>query len=287
MRIATVRLFASAFLGLASAPGLAHDLWLEPSDFSPEPGRAVALHLHLGHGRDIEAIGRPADRLLRFSVTDPGGREAPIRGVDGQKPAGILRPPEPGLQVVGYHTKPLVHRLSARRFRRVLTEEGLEQVRQSRLMSGTDDRDTTERYWRCLKALISVGEDSSGGRDRALGLPLELVAAFDPRRVDGGSPLPLTLLFRGRPLAGAQVVAHSLVEPHRRQEARSGPDGTLVLALEGPGPWRVHAVHMIPAEPATGVEWESFWTALSFELPAAATPPRGAPAPTSVTGTTD
>lgn len=280
MRSSTVWLLAGFLLAAGASRVMAHDLWLEPAEFSPMSGQAVAVHLHLGHGGDAEAIGRPGDRLLRFSLIDPQGREEPVPGLAGQDPAGFLRPKAPGLYLLAYHTSPLTHRLSASRFRQVLEEEGLEEIHQRRVEAGTDGDDTTERYWRCLKALLAVGDGEAPGTDRALGLPLELVAEFDPRSADLSQPLPFRLSYRGEPLAGTRVIAHPLAFEDPASEdsegpvsARSDEEGVVHLTLPHAGGWRAHAVHMVEAPAESGVEWESFWAALSFELPGRAAPP--------------
>jgi uncharacterized GH25 family protein len=64
------------------------------------------------------------------------------------------------------------------------------------------DQPGREIYSRCAKALlVTPGADSeSGGFDREIGLPLELVPERPPARLSEGEALPVRLLHEGRPL---------------------------------------------------------------------------------------
>ncbi|HEX5719080.1 MAG TPA: DUF4198 domain-containing protein, partial [Thermoanaerobaculia bacterium] len=105
----------------------------------------------------------------------------------------------------------------------------------------------------------------SSGYDRELGLELELIPERDPYALKPGEALPVRLLYRGKPLDGALVVA--IAPPDARVSARTA-GGRVSLALDRPGLWLIKAVHMIPAPEGSGAEWESLWASLTFELPA-------------------
>ncbi len=83
--------------------------------------------------------------------------------------------------------------------------------------------------------------------------------------------MPLRLLYQGRPLAGALIVAfqHDRAQEEKSM-ARSDTDGRVRLPLRRAGRWLVKAVHMVPAPPGSGAEWESLWASLTFEMPPAA-----------------
>ncbi len=57
--------------------------------------------------------------------------------------------------------------------------------------------------------------------------------------------------------------------------ARTDVHGRVRLPLGGAGVWMVKAVHMIPAPPGSGADWESFWASLTFALPARPAARRG------------
>ena len=80
-----------------------------------------------------------------------------------------------------------------------------------------------------------------------------------------GESLPVRLLHRGKPLAGALVVAMSKASPEDRIAIRSDAGGRAELRLDRPGLWMVKAVHMIPAPAGSAADWESLWASLTFE----------------------
>src|SRR4029079_5497255 len=107
---------------------------------------------------------------------------------------------------------------------------------------------------------------------RPAGLELEIVPEKNPYQLVPGAELPVRLLYRGKPLAGAMVYALSL--RHRDKTAadriaqRTGRDGRVSLRLPEGGFWLIEAVHMIPAPRDTGVSSSSSWASLTFDLPA-------------------
>jgi uncharacterized GH25 family protein len=145
--------------------------------------------------------------------------------------------------------------------------EGLEAISAQRAKRGQTGEPVKEVYSRCAKSLVAVGGGAGAGFDRALGLPLELVPEVNPYTLKGGGELPVRLLYQGKPLAGALVMALQKDRPEPKLTARSDSKGRVKLRLDRPGVWLVKAVHMVPVARETGADWESFWASLTFEMP--------------------
>lgn len=264
---------AVAFLALVSlaAPSVAHVFWLEPSSYHVESGSRVGLSFREGHGAG-HRIPRNESRLERFEVHGPGGVQA-VPGANGLDPAGILPPPQDGFYVAGYSNTPAPHRLPAARFERYLVEEGLESVVAVRRQRGESDQPGVERFYRCAKSLFEVGEAGEEGETGnwaiPLGLTLELIPD-NPYRLVAGDTLDLQLLFRGKPLAGALVVAvaRDAADGAETSTVRQRSDrlGRVRLPLNATGRWLVKTVHMAPAPPEAQVDWESWWGSLTFAV---------------------
>ena len=77
--------------------------------------------------------------------------------------------------------------------------------------------------------------------------------------------MPLRLIYEGKPLEGALVVAFNKTEPLKKRKARTDKDGRVQFDFNRPGVWLVTAVHMLPAPPKTNADWESVWASLTFE----------------------
>ena len=76
----------------------------------------------------------------------------------------------------------------------------------------------------------------------------------------------MRLVFEGKPLAKALVVAMNQAEPEKKISARTDSRGRATLASRERGVWLVKAVHMIPAPAGVDADWESVWTSLTFEF---------------------
>lgn len=241
----------------------AHDLWIEPSSFRPVPGERVAVRLRVGQAFRGDPVPRMEERIERFAAVGPGG-EVPLRGVEGADPAGFATLPAPGTWIFVYYSDHASVELEGPKFESYLAEEGLERISRLRAQRGQTAARSREIYSRCAKALVAAGNGPAKGFDRVLGLPLELVPETSPSGLPAGGELPVILLFRGKPLAGALVVAVPHDAPEAKVSGRTGRDGRVRLRLDKKGDWLVKAVHMEPAPAESGADWESFWASFTF-----------------------
>ncbi len=250
---------------------VAHDYWIEPSNFRFEPGGRVLLYLRVGESFNGKPATPAITQIKRFHI-DSATRQfqvLPLR----RDPAGMARLMESGLQVVSFENTPSYLELPAERFNSYLQAEGLETVLQARREAGSSDQPGKEAYSRCAKSLLwvdghSPAEDGSNHPDKPVGLTLELLSETNPYRLQAPAPLTVQLLYEGQPVTGALVMALNKSAPNEVQRARSGSDGRAEFNLRRSGPWLVKAVHMVPAAAPAPEDWRSYWASLTFELPA-------------------
>jgi uncharacterized GH25 family protein len=258
---------------LAGGALRAHDLWIEPSAFTPAPGQHVAVRLRVGQGFRGDPVPRDPKLMERFAALGAKG-EVPIPGVPNTEPAGFASFADPGLEVLVYDSRREPIELEGAKFEEYLREEGLQNVISLRAKRGQSAAPGREVFSRCAKALVAVGggggKDAGGrGYDRVAGLPLELVPEKNPYTLTGGGDLPVRLLYAGKPLADVLVMALQKGRAGEAVSARSDAKGRVALHLDGPGVWLVKAVHMVAAPKEAGADWESFWASVTFEIPAA------------------
>jgi uncharacterized GH25 family protein len=250
---------------LGAAPAWAHDFWIEPSTFTPAPGARVAVHLRVGQEFKGDPVPRTDARIERFAAVGPAG-EAPIPGVDGTDPAGFATLAQPGLYLLVFDSDRAAVELPGPKFEEYLGLEGLERIHDLRARKNQTALPGREVYSRNVKSLLTVGSPAGAkGYDRVLGLDLELIPGKDPTRLANTEKLPLRLLYRGAPLAGAKVVALRKDRPKPAAETRTDKKGYAELPIDGPGIWLIKAVHMIPAPKGANADWESFWASLTFQ----------------------
>jgi len=260
---------AGLLLAVLSTPALlAHNFWIEPTTFTPAPGQRVAVRLRVGAELQGDPVPRDPNLIKRFVAVGPSG-EAPVPGVPNTEPAGFEAFAAPGLYTIVYDSGRSPVELDAAKFETYLKEEGLEAVTAARARQGKSAASAKEVFSRCAKALIAVGGPGSAhnqGFDRVFGQRIELVAEKNPYTLAGGGELPVRLLYQGKPLAGALVMALQRGRPDKIT-ARSDTKGRATLKLDRPGFWLIKAVHMIPAPADAGADWESLWASLTFALP--------------------
>lgn len=258
------------FSWYSNGPSFAHDMWIEPKTFQPSVDSIVGVGLRIGdQPAEAKPVIRDPQRIIRFVAVDATG-ETPIIGRSGMEPAGLLRSPSAGLRVVGYHSQASFLELAANTFESYLAEEGLEHISALRAQRGQQDTNGKERYTRCLKSLLAVGQTTEHEHDRVLGLPLEFVAEQNPDMQKTDTLFSAHLLFAGKPLAGALVEAKPLNGGEPILTARTDTRGRVSFRFPVSGAWMLNAVHMIEA-PKDGqhaeADWESYWASLTFELP--------------------
>lgn len=269
MPMPTLRPFGLALLVVAlAAPAVrAHDFWIEPSTFTPTSGQRVALRLRVGQNLQGDPLPRDPRLLQRFLAAGPSG-DAPVPGVPNTEPAGVTAFQDPGLYTIVYDSGRSPVELDAAKFETYLKDEGLEKISALRARRGQSAAGAKEVFSRCAKSLIDVAGGADGtGWDRVFGQRLELVAEKNPYTLRAGGELPVHLLYEGKPLAGALVVALQRDRPEAKVATRSDAKGRVRLKLDRPGFWLVKAVHMIAAPRETAADWESFWASLTFEVP--------------------
>lgn len=245
-------------------PLVAHDMWIEPTTFSPEVGQIVSVRLRVGQDLLGDPLVLDPSLVKEFLVQDGDGRR-PIVRRDGSDPAGLLRVATPGLLVIGYRSHPSAIEIAADTFNQYLKDEGLDAVLATRASRGESGAAAHEFFSRCAKSLVFSGSASEARADRPLGFTLELVAERNPYTVGPDQDLPVRLLYENHPLAGALVVAMNRVNPAEKLSARTDKDGRVRFKVRPGGMWLIKAVHMVPAPAGTHAEWASFWASLTFE----------------------
>ena len=257
----------------------AHDFWIEPGNFRPAVGAKVPLRLLVGQDFAGATTVYLPETFERYDVTGPDGQK-PVAGVPGDDPAGHFTLTRPGSYVVAYRSTLFTVTFDTlAEFERYLEKEGLERIKTLRTYDSMDGggraapgaaaggppkgKVIREDYSRSAKALVMAGKPGTSA-DRVLGLRLELVAEKNPYLA---ARVPLRLIYEGKPLEGALVVAFNKTEPLKKLKARTDKNGRVQFDFNRPGVWLVTAVHMLSAPSKTNADWESVWASLTFERP--------------------
>ena len=268
LRPGFIAAFAAAFL-FAGAPLAAHEFWLEVTDYKPGKGDVVAVTHFVGENFKGESFPFVGNWFKRYEIAD-AKQTRNAESTDGNDPALKLTLSEPGLTILAYQSNPNAITFETwAKFKKYLKDEGLEGFEAAHRNKGKPQTGIHEYYTRCAKALIGVA--GGKGADRAVGLPLELVALRNPYDLSAGDRLPVRVLFKGKPVGGVLIKAFDKETPMKPLRVRTDTAGRAEIPLLKSGVYLLNAVHMM--EP-TDIDvkgqtyhWQSMWASLTFALP--------------------
>lgn len=130
-----------------------------------------------------------------------------------------------------------------------------------------------EAYTRYAKSLVQAG-DGGGRGDRAVGMPLELVAETNPYARPAGADVAVRLLWRDQGYPNAQItVFRKFVGCEATTTTvRTDAGGRAAIPVESGGRFLLNAVYMMEPSVETRARirdaaWESLWASLTYELP--------------------
>src|SRR6185503_4821655 len=113
-----------AALSILAAPALAHDFWIEPSTYRPQPLQRFAVRLRVGNDFLGDPVPRDEALLVRFVAAGSDG-ERPVAGVHGRDPAGIAQAPTGGTFVMAYESRGSVAELTPDKMALYAEQEGV------------------------------------------------------------------------------------------------------------------------------------------------------------------
>jgi len=241
----------------------AHDFWIEPSTFHPLPGTAVAVGLRVGQNFVGDPVPRYSASIEQFVIRQ-GGSEQPIGGSDNIDPAGFFRADGQSTAVIAYRSTGSYIELPADKFEDYLRQYGLERIIDLRAGRGERAKPGRERFYRFAKALLT-GRQPSAAVAKPLGFAYEIVPEDDP--TTRLAPFRGLILYNGKPLADALVVAILHSDPSTQLTVRSDRQGAFSFVLPHAGVWLIKSVHMVRAGFFSDADWESLWASLTFEAP--------------------
>jgi len=254
-----MKLRLAAFLALALTSGAAHDLYLV-TGIAGAQGKVCA---RVGEHFPDSMNAVTADRVDRFAVRGGADFKATAKVEGKQYCAPMTGVPAGPVEMV---VTPRFIELKPEQFAEYIHGEGFTQVEKLRKERGETGKTGRELYSRYAKLL--AGSDATA----VLGHALEIVPHKDPATLAPGEALEVQVLFRGQPLADAQVAAvYSGFKPKGHEwpvVTRTDANGMATLKLDRPGLWYARMIHMVPSENDPDFQWRSFFATLTFTVPA-------------------
>lgn len=258
---------------------VAHEFWIEPSSFQPEPSKSLTVDLLIGTNfLGSSAIYAP-DQIEAFSfLRTVVGKQSELREITGRygdRPAGTIVAGQKGFHIILHQTAPI--RLtydSAEKFDKFAREKGFNQALAQHQALGLPRNKITEKYQRFAKSLIAVGGSISArmGEDRLLGLAIELVAEANPYQSPSLQNMPVRLFASGKPLANAQITVFTRHNPRHVEKAKyvTNSEGRISFVVLPGRDYLVDSVILqLPdkSDDEASAMWVSNWASLTFQIP--------------------
>lgn len=253
-----------------STPAFAHDCWLQPDKFYIGLEALLFARLVVGHRmkpeKELPLEKAMTPRLELF--TNKGCIGLLPLFAEGDIPAvkyhhGVEGP---GLLVMDRDFTAI--NLNNEKFSTYLTHEMHTELLPMVEFSSHDEQ--KERYARCMKALIQVGDNSDGEiHDKVIGQKLEIILDYNPCHCKPGDFINITVLFEGRPLAGRYVTIYqkNLQSQVSEKFVKTDQNGRAAFRVNGPGICLIRLVHLYPCPDNESLDWESYWSSFCFEIP--------------------
>lgn len=261
---------------LIVVPVAAHDMFLVVPDHYVASDSTVTISLYNGTFEKSEnTIDR--DRMVDVTVVDGKGQST--HPTDDQwsenETVTVLsfEAGAPGTHVVGVSTKSRVIELSAEDFNEYLEHDGVLDVLEARRKAGLLDSPARELYAKHVKTILQVGERATESWKHRLGYPIEIVPSTNPAQLCPGDLFPFTVLADGEPATNQLFYAsheghlgHGDGGDHREAvSGRTDRSGIGRVELSTGGRWYVRLIRMVES-PDEGVDYESNWATLTFEV---------------------
>jgi uncharacterized GH25 family protein len=250
----------------------AHDFWVQPKEYWVQPQAVTPLTLQVGHGAFRQRSPIPLTRITRFEAIAPNGTAMALRErlhLGAATEDGDMQLLDPGTYLLVLETNDHAQsHLPAIRFNDYLKTEGLTPALEERQRLHRMDADGSENYSRYAKAIVQVGGADAGPQEavtKPLGLPLEILLERSPYALPHAATLPILVIYRGQPLAGALVkftnLEHDAVplEIHRTDLA-----GRATFLMPNEGSWLLNVIWTQPLPKSRETDFETFFSSVSF-----------------------
>ncbi len=238
-------------LGLGSGAAWAHDLWITCQNAHPNK----PLNLELGYGHAFpQSQAVDASLVVTPYVVGPQGKVETKS--TGERRFVTTKPLTPGTYLV-------------------LSGRGAQWYTKSPTGTQHKPKDQVPEALRCVrsvkfaKAVVNLG-GARGEVSQPVGQTLEVVPLVNPAGLKVGQDLPVLVLFEGKPLPKALVLATFAGFSGRKNTfafaAKTDKQGKALVRLWHPGQWLVTAKHKTPFADKAKCDHHLYAASLTFEL---------------------
>ena len=259
---------------VASAPAMAHEMFLKPENSRQEPGSAQVVQLINGT-LDKSENGVTRDRMADVSIVAGGNVTKPDTSDwrDDENSSYLdYSSGEAGTQVIGVSTKARVLAMSPDEFIAYLKHDGVPDTL-TIFEANNTLAEVRERYSKHVRTIVQVGEEKSDTYATKLGYPVEIILDQNPYELRFGDDIGFQVLYDGKPVAN-QLVRASYEGFHGHDDSgghinsydmRTDENGRAGFLLNNKALWYISLIHMQKIDDPDA-DYESNWATITFRV---------------------
>jgi len=191
-QLGVLGLCLALILGVTCYQAIAHDMWLDVRDYTPQVNEEITLTLAYGH--HFPARGFMAQKDLdEIYMLDQKGNRVNIKPYSDVEFKGEKPLKKEGTYLVVAKKKGGFFTKTTEGYKRGCTKKGLKNVIKCTYSA---------KY---SKAIVNVGKAGGKTFSKALGHELEIIPLADPGNLQEGDYLPIKVMFKGKPLSSTHV----------------------------------------------------------------------------------
>jgi len=259
-----------AALTLGASLLYAHDLFIRLDSYFLAPNAAVTVRVINGTFFKSENwITR--DRVTDIAMVTAAGRTRIdttrwSASRDSLTTLLAIRTGAAGVMVLGASTKARDLHLEAADFNEYLKVDGIPDVLEARRQNNELGLAAWERYAKHVKAIVQVGDVTTGPFDVVLGYPAEIVALVNPYTLKAGGTMRIRVLVKGQPVANQLVIVggDGARGPIADRSLRTNAAGELSFSITEAGSWFAKTINMTRVRGQAELDYESQWATLTF-----------------------
>lgn len=259
-----------AALTLGASLLYAHDMFIRLDSYFLAPNSSVVVRVINGTFFKSENwITR--DRVTDISMVSATGR-ARIDTTQWSASRDSLttllsvRTGAAGVVVLGASTKARDLHLEAADFNEYLRVDGIPDVLEARRQNNELGLAAWERYAKHVKAVVQVGDNTSGPFDTVLGYPAEIIPLVNPYTLRAGGTLRIRCLVNGQPVANQLVIVggDGRSGPIADRSFRTDAAGEVAFTIPEAGSWFAKFINMTRVRGEAELDYVSQWATLTF-----------------------
>lgn len=256
----SMKRIALVLLLLIALPAGAHECWIACQKYVLAVGEMLRISLHVGENFEPERWKGNIKWLKLYA-----GKESLdlLPKLDTATSSLAYPAQKEGTQLIALQSHTKFIRLEADKFNAYLLEDGLADIAEWRKKNGQTDKEGTEMYERCNKALFQVGKKLTNAYKQKIGFPLEIVLLQNPYQQP--EKLQAQLLFQGKPLPNHLFkVWYREAGKTTLADMKTDAKGMVQFDLKKTGKYMLSAVKMIAHDKPTEAQWHSYWANYTF-----------------------